>query len=309
MNTRLQVEHPVTECITGLDLVEQMIRVAAGEPLAFTQARSGATAGPSNAASMPRTRCATSCRRPGGWCVPAAAADAAMRRRPASRHGTRRRRSRRHRRLRGRRDPDFYDSMIAKLIVHGSDRDDAIARMREALNGFVDPRHLQQHPVPVRAARPPALRLRQLQHRLHRRALPERLPARDRCARRSGFLLALAAAAHRRLRERAAGISGQLPGHEMQIGEDFVVVDRCRGRRVTTRRCGAPDGASRRRRPGGRPRDRARRPLRDVAVRGEPRRRAVLRPDRARRARLPGPHHGARSRCGCCRRAPPSSTS
>ena len=133
MNTRLQVEHPVTECITGLDLVEQMIRVAAGEKLSFTQAdvkRDGwAIECRINAEDpfrnfLPSTGRLVRFQPPEQTMVQAhtepllgVRVDTGVKE--------------------GGEIPMFYDSMIAKLIVHGRDRNEAIAKMREALNGFV----------------------------------------------------------------------------------------------------------------------------------------------------------------------------
>jgi acetyl-CoA carboxylase biotin carboxylase subunit len=119
MNTRLQVEHPVTEMTSGIDIVQQQIRVARGEPLAWTQAdvtcRGHAIECRINAED-PRTFAPTPGRiseweLPGGWGV-----------RIDSHAGV------------GYRVPAYYDSMVAKLIVHGTSREDALVRLRHALS-------------------------------------------------------------------------------------------------------------------------------------------------------------------------------
>src|SRR5512138_3047519 len=134
MNTRLQVEHPVTECITGLDLVELMIRVAAGEKLPFRQAdvkRTGWAIECRINAEDPFRNFLPSTGRLVRYMPPRTTMEAAQ---PMPVGGGVRVDTGVYE---GGEIPMYYDSMIAKLIVHGFDRDDAIRRMREALNGFV----------------------------------------------------------------------------------------------------------------------------------------------------------------------------
>ncbi|MBF0158312.1 MAG: acetyl-CoA carboxylase biotin carboxylase subunit [Magnetococcales bacterium] len=122
VNTRIQVEHPVTEMVTGVDLVKEQIRVAAGEKLRLRQEdivlRGHAIECRINAEDprsfLPSPGTITEYHPPGGIGV-----------RIDSNAYT------------GYRIPPYYDSMIGKLIVHGSDRAEAIARMRRALDEYV----------------------------------------------------------------------------------------------------------------------------------------------------------------------------
>jgi propionyl-CoA carboxylase alpha chain len=220
MNTRLQVEHPVTECITGLDLVELMIRVAAGEPLPFTQAdvkRDGWAMECRINAEDPFRGFLPSTGRLVRYAPPAATMQAAA---PVPEVGVRVDTGVEE----GGEIPMHYDSMIAKLIVHGRDRDDAIARMREALNGFVIrgvssnipfQAALLAHPKFVSGDFNTGFIAEHFASGFHAEDVPHSDP---------DFLIVLAAAAYRNYRERAARISGQLPGHRLVIGDQFVVV-------------------------------------------------------------------------------------
>jgi propionyl-CoA carboxylase alpha chain len=120
--------------------------------------------------------------------------------------------------------PMYYDSMIAKLVVHGLDRDDAIAKMREALNAFVIrgvacsipfQAAILAHPKFVAGDVNTGFIAEHYAHGFRAEDVPHDDP---------NFLVALAAAAYRRYLERASGISGQLAGHRVVIGNEFVVV-------------------------------------------------------------------------------------
>jgi propionyl-CoA carboxylase alpha chain len=213
MNTRLQVEHPVTEAITGLDLVELMIRVAAGEPLPFTQAeirRDGWAMECRINAEDPFRNFLPSIGRLVKYLPPAEVdgvrVDTGV--------------------VEGGEIPMFYDSMIAKLIVHGSTRLDAIAKMRQALNGFAIRGISTNIPFQAALLAHPKFVSGDFNTGFIAEHFPKGFSAAAVAHAEPVFLRVLAAVANRLHRARATGISGQLPGHEFEVGDAFVVATR-----------------------------------------------------------------------------------
>jgi propionyl-CoA carboxylase alpha chain len=221
MNTRLQVEHPVTEAITGLDLVELMIRVAAGEKLPLEQKdvqRNGWSIECRINAEDPFRNFLPSTGRLVRFQTPK---QTMFQGNTAKLYGVRVDTGVQD----GGEIPMFYDSMIAKLIVHGKDRNDAIHKMREALNGFVI-RGISTN-IPFQAALLAHPRFVSgdfntgfIAEQYSQGFRAEDVPHED-----HDFLAALAAFVRRKSRERAAGLSGQLPGYDVQVGQDYAVVE------------------------------------------------------------------------------------
>jgi propionyl-CoA carboxylase alpha chain len=120
--------------------------------------------------------------------------------------------------------PMYYDSMIAKLIVHGLDRDDAIAKMREALNAFVIRGIASNIPFQSALLAHPRFVAGDFDTGFIAQEYPQGFRAEDVPHDDPDFLVALAAAVNRTYRKRAAMITGQLPGHGLQVGNAYVVV-------------------------------------------------------------------------------------
>ncbi|WP_300437765.1 acetyl/propionyl/methylcrotonyl-CoA carboxylase subunit alpha [Zoogloea sp.] len=212
MNTRLQVEHPVTELITGLDLVEQMIRVAYGEKLPLSQADVQI-----NGWAM---ECRINAEDPFRGFLPSTGRLVKFQP-PAEIPGQ----------VRvdtgvydGGEISMFYDSMIAKLIVHGATREQAIARMRDALNGFVIrgissnipfQAALMQHPVFHSGIFDTGFIPKHYPTGFDASMVPHDDPA---------LLVSVAAYVYRAFTDRSASISGQLQGHERLVSDNWMVI-------------------------------------------------------------------------------------
>ncbi|RJL06741.1 acetyl/propionyl/methylcrotonyl-CoA carboxylase subunit alpha [Paracoccus aestuarii] len=230
MNTRLQVEHPVTELITGVDLVEQMIRVAAGEPLPFAQSDLKITGWAMESRLyaedpyrnfLPSIGRLTRYRPPvevaagpmlsrGKWLADGAPTGVAAVRNDTGVYE-------------GGEISMFYDPMIAKLCTWAPDRGQAIEAMRTALDEFEVEgighnlpflSAVMDHPKFVSGDITTAFIAEEYPEGFQGAALPD-----DEMLR----IAAAAAAMHRVAEIRRARISGRLDNHERHVGEDWVV--------------------------------------------------------------------------------------
>jgi propionyl-CoA carboxylase alpha chain len=212
MNTRLQVEHPVTEFITGLDLVELMIRVAAGERLPFAQkdvtCDGWAIECRINAEDPFRGFLPSSGRLvkfipppeiPGQVRVDTGVYE-------------------------GGEVSMYYDSMIAKLICHGATRDQAIARMRDALNAFVIRGVASNIAFQAALMQNPRFISGDFNTGLIAEEYPKGFSATSLVHDDPLLLASVAALARRRYIARAVQTTGQMRGHRRRVGTDWVVM-------------------------------------------------------------------------------------
>jgi len=210
MNTRLQVEHPVTEMITGVDLVELMIRVAAGEPLPFAQSAIEAK----------------------GWAIECRinAEDPYRSFLPSTGRLVRYQPPAESERLRidtgvyeGGEISMHYDALIAKLICHGDDRRQAIAGMRDALNAFLIRGVSSNVPFQAALMQHPRFASGLFTTAFIAEEYPSGFVAAEVAHDDLDLLAAVAAFARCRYIDRAVTISGQMPGHRRRVGRDWVV--------------------------------------------------------------------------------------
>ncbi|MBP1804793.1 acetyl-CoA carboxylase biotin carboxylase subunit [Rubellimicrobium aerolatum] len=214
MNTRLQVEHPVTELITGIDLVEQMIRVAAGEPLPFTQGEiplNGWAVESRLYAEDPYRKFLPSTGRLTRYRPPAEGpqGDAVIRNDTGVTEGGEISR--------------FYDPMIAKLCAWAPTRGQAIDAMSQALDSFEVEGIGHNLPFLSAVMEHPRFREGAITTAFIAEEWPEgfkgvQLPATE--VRR---VAAAAVAMHRVAEIRRARIGGRLDNHERKVGSDWVV--------------------------------------------------------------------------------------
>jgi len=214
MNTRLQVEHPVTELITGLDLVEQMILVAAGKKLSITQDDVKLTGWAIESrvyAEDPFRNFLPSIGRLTRYQAPAAASDDAIVRVDTGVYE-------------GGEISMYYDPMIAKLVTWGRDRAQAIAAMRTALDGF----YIRgvSHNIPFLAAL--IAHKRFVSGEINTNFIAEEYPdgfhPADATHDEPEILTAVGAIMHYAYQSQAATISGQMSGHERQVSGDWIVI-------------------------------------------------------------------------------------